>query len=158
MFCYNQLPIQCVLFVHRFFVENGGFDEELDTLEDWNLWLRYLGVSGGFAYVDKTTSRYRVPLDRTQFASRLAKLDSDYKVAVGKAQSFPFQATIGDLSPEVDDVRRAEAEVRPVPEIRSLLRLSASLAAHRAYHGFRIMVRDLLFPARRRPPSGTNGV
>ena len=158
MFRYNQLPIQSVMFARSLFIEHGGFDVELDTLEDWNLWLRYLGASGGFAFVDKTTSRYRVPLDRTVFASRAAKLDADYAVAVEKARSIRFHATIGDLAPEVDDVRRAEAAVRPIPEIRSLLRLSAALAVHHAYHGFRIMIRDLLFPAPQRSDSGSDGV
>ena len=142
------------------FLEQGGFDVELDTLEDWNLWLRYLGATGGFAYVDKTTSRYRVPLDRTLFAARRAKLDADYAVAVKKAQGIAFRATVGDLAPEVDELRRVEAGRAP----RAAARLDATyerwLVAHHTYHGFRQAVRDLLFPAAvpRDPGSGSNGV
>ena len=151
MFRSNLLPIQCVMFARTVFLEHGGFDVELDTLEDWNLWLRYLGATGGFAYLDKTTSRYRVPLDATIFAARRAKLDADYAVAVKKAQSIAFRATVGDLAPEIDDIRRAEAEAcGRRHRIGSLLRLSAALAAHHAYHGLRLAVRDVLFPPPRR--------
>ena len=147
---HNQLPIQSVMFERSLFTELGGFDEALDAQEDWHLWARYLSVSGNFTFVDKTTSRYRVPLDATIFAARRAKLDADYAVAVKKAQSIAFRATVGDLAPGIDDIRRAEAEVRPPPRIGSLLRLSAALAAHHAYHGLRLAVRDVLFPPPRR--------
>jgi GT2 family glycosyltransferase len=113
MFRNNQLPIQCVLFARALFAEHGGFDVELDTLEDWHLWLRYLGAAGDFAFVDKTTSRYRVPLDRTIFAARRKKLDDDYAAFVKKARLIRFDTTVGELAAEVDGVRRAEAASRP---------------------------------------------
>ena len=145
-----------MLFARSLFVEHGGFDVDLDTLEDWNLWLRYLGAAGGFAFVDKTTSRYRVPLDRTLFDARRATLDADYAAAQAKAKAIAFHATVGNLAPEVDEVRRVEAALRPQPQLGWLLRTSAWLVAHRSYHGVRVAVRELLFP--KRPPSESDGI
>ena len=59
---YNYIAIQSVLFERRLFLERGGFDLDLDALEDWVLWNIY--ASGNtFAYVPKATSLYRVPAD-----------------------------------------------------------------------------------------------
>jgi len=58
----NFLPIQSVLFRRRLFDDFGGIDEQIDHLEDWNLWARY-AQAGPFRLVPKTTSIYRVPGD-----------------------------------------------------------------------------------------------
>lgn len=58
----NFLPIQSVLFRRELYETFGGFDMEIDHLEDWNLWCRY-SSAGAFHYVPKTTSLYRVPGD-----------------------------------------------------------------------------------------------
>lgn len=58
----NFLPIQNVLFRRSLFEQYGGFDPEIDHLEDWNLWIRYAS-SGDFRHVPKTTAMYRVPGD-----------------------------------------------------------------------------------------------
>lgn len=60
----NYIPIQCILFKRTLFEERGGFDESLDYLEDWNLWIRY-AYANEFKYIRKTTSLYRVPVDNT---------------------------------------------------------------------------------------------
>lgn len=60
----NYLPIQCILFKRTLFEERGGFDESLEYLEDWNLWIRY-AYANEFKYIRKTTSLYRVPTDNT---------------------------------------------------------------------------------------------
>lgn len=57
---HNFIPIQAVLFERRLFAECGGFEPQLDQLEDWNLWLRY-GAGRKFAYVPKTTSLFHTP-------------------------------------------------------------------------------------------------
>jgi glycosyltransferase involved in cell wall biosynthesis len=67
----NFLPIQNVLFRRNLFEQHGGFDPEIDHLEDWNLWVRY-AKSGDFQYVPKTTALYRVPGD-TQWREARSK-------------------------------------------------------------------------------------
>jgi len=59
---FNYIPIQAILFQRKLYLERGGFEEDLDALEDWNLWNRY-AVGNRFAYVPKVTSLYRVPAD-----------------------------------------------------------------------------------------------
>lgn len=59
----NSIPIQAVMFRRRLYERLGGFDENLDALEDWELWLKYASTSA-FLRVDRATSMYRVPSDR----------------------------------------------------------------------------------------------
>ena len=59
---HNFLPIQAVLFHRSLYERHGGFAEDMDQLEDWNLWTRYT-LEDDFVLVEKTTSKYRVPAD-----------------------------------------------------------------------------------------------
>jgi GT2 family glycosyltransferase len=69
----NYLPIQAVLFHRRLWQQHGGFLEDMDQLEDWNLWTRYT-LTEDFVLVPKTTSKYRVPGDEAANAERFARL------------------------------------------------------------------------------------
>jgi hypothetical protein len=51
----------------------------LDTLEDWNLWVRYAEL-GNFAYVEKLTSLYKVPADPEIGIKRQRQFDAAYKI------------------------------------------------------------------------------
>ena len=59
---HNLFPIQSILFCRALYKKWGGFNVDLDLLEDWHLWLRY-GFGANFKYIPKTTSLYRVPAD-----------------------------------------------------------------------------------------------
>lgn len=63
LFVNNFLPIQTVLFRRTLFEKYGGFDSNLQRLEDWDLWVRYASHSK-FVFVDAITSMYRVPCNR----------------------------------------------------------------------------------------------
>jgi glycosyltransferase involved in cell wall biosynthesis len=65
----NYLPIQAVLFRRSVLGVDRPFDERLDALEDWDLWLR-LSRHGGFAVVTETTSRYRMAASQREQADR----------------------------------------------------------------------------------------
>lgn len=69
----NLFPIQAVLFEKRLFDELGGFDETIDYLEDWALWLKYAKDSN-IGYVNKVTSLYRVPSNAKLYKTRLSQL------------------------------------------------------------------------------------
>ena len=71
---HNYIPIQCVLFEKELFEKYGGLDENLDALEDWDLWVRY-SLYTDFAFVYKTTSIYRVPHNKMKKLSRQKNLD-----------------------------------------------------------------------------------
>ncbi len=83
MWHHNYLPIQTVLFRRSLYETEGGFDPELDNLEDWNLWVRYT-LDHDFEMVDKVTSLYRIPARAADADKRKRVLDDYYAKAVAK--------------------------------------------------------------------------
>ena len=61
LLCYmNLFPIQSVLFSRTLYEQYGGFDENLDVLEDWDLWLRY-ALHTDFVHTPTISSIYYTP-------------------------------------------------------------------------------------------------
>lgn len=83
---HNFIPIQSILFKKSLYARWGGFDLELDQLEDWNLWLRY-GYEGNFKFVEKTTSLFRTPANADVRAERHAMLHDAYNMALSSANA-----------------------------------------------------------------------
>ncbi|MCI5164245.1 MAG: glycosyltransferase [Candidatus Electrothrix sp. AX5] len=83
---HNLMAIQSVLFERRLFEERGGFDADLDALEDWVLWLCY-GYGNRFVYVPKVTSMYRTPSGQTVRKERQEVLDVAYTTAKERVHS-----------------------------------------------------------------------
>ena len=83
----NFLPIQSVLFHRSLRERHGGFEEDMDQLEDWNLWTRY-AAQDDFVAVEKTTSKYRVPAERRAAAGRQSRLDAAYEGAVSRQDAI----------------------------------------------------------------------
>lgn len=74
----NFLPIQTVLFKRGLFDKYGGFDENLEFLEDWDLWYRY-SINSDFRFYPKVTSIYKVPYNSSVKKSRQKQLDTNYR-------------------------------------------------------------------------------
>ncbi len=128
----NFLPIQAVLFHRSLWERHGGFAEDMDQLEDWNLWTRYT-LDTDFAAVQKTTSKYRVPDDPREAAGRQARLDAAYVDAVARQEPLrsalsPQRAAELEAARARDDARalgtRGLAR-RIVGSSRALTRLAA---------------------------------
>lgn len=86
--CYeNYMPIQCVMFSRTLYEELGGFDETLEYLEDWDLWLRY-ATQTDFVCVPKTTSIYRVPADKAVSRARQKNLDMALENVRAKEKNY----------------------------------------------------------------------
>ncbi len=83
---HNLMAIQSVLFERRLFEERGGFDVDLDVLEDWVLWLCY-GFGNQFIHVPRVTSMFRTPLSKTIRDSRQDVIDSGYEVALERVST-----------------------------------------------------------------------
>lgn len=79
----NAFPIQSVMFSKEIFLKYGGFDLELENLEDWELWARY-AAENAFLYVPKVTSIYRVPNKTENYSKRQEEIDSYYIKARSK--------------------------------------------------------------------------
>lgn len=77
---HNFIPIQCIAFRRSLYVERGGFDVSLEQLEDWNLWLRY-GFGNEFLYINKTTSMFFTPHEKSVRDKRHLALHSAYDKA-----------------------------------------------------------------------------
>ena len=87
LWCQNFLPIQSVMFRRKLFLLHGGFDLELDRLEDWNLWCRYF-TSGKVELIDQVTSFFRVPTAAADQLQRNAMMDLYFALAVRKRQDL----------------------------------------------------------------------
>lgn len=105
---HNYLPIQVVLFERSLFHQYGGFDPQLDQLEDWNLWTRY-ALADDFAFVPKTTSKYRVPANSKQSAARQSQLDAAYQIVKAKQAQMRIETTPFAVSAMVEDYLRNES-------------------------------------------------
>lgn len=84
---HNFIPIQAIIFKRELFERYGGFDTDLDQLEDWHLWMRY-GYRRQFRYVPKTTSLFRSPASLDVRTARALKLHEAYEEARSRAQTF----------------------------------------------------------------------
>ena len=69
----NYIPIQSVMFEYDLFKRAGGFDEKLDALEDWDLWVRY-STLGSFIFLNQVTSAYYVIYKRKEKNKRDKKM------------------------------------------------------------------------------------
>lgn len=78
---HNFMPIQSVLFERSLYLERGGFDEDMDALEDWTLWVRY-AHKNQFTYVPKLTSLFRVPENAEQTRQRSEIFGAAYPLAL----------------------------------------------------------------------------
>ena len=97
MLCHhNYIPIECIMFEKSLFEEYGGLDESLDALEDWDLWVRY-SMHTDFAWIEKTTSQYRIPYDQTVDAKRQKELDDALKVVREKHKGYSASLSAFDL-------------------------------------------------------------
>ncbi|MEQ1636900.1 MAG: glycosyltransferase [Methylococcales bacterium] len=88
LFANNYLPIQSVLFRKQLFETHGGFDSELQRLEDWNLWARYASQSE-FVFIDTVTSMYRKPAEKKEVGIRNKEHDDYYFLARAKQSEIP---------------------------------------------------------------------
>jgi GT2 family glycosyltransferase len=105
---HNYLPIQAVLFERSLFQQYGGFDPQIDQLEDWNLWTRYT-LADDFVFVPKTTSKYRVPANSRQSAARQSQLDAAYQMVKAKQAQMRIGTTPFAVSAMVEDYLRNES-------------------------------------------------
>jgi GT2 family glycosyltransferase len=105
LFHHNYLPIQSVMFETDIFREEAGFDESLDVLEDWDLWVRY-SLKNDFLYVEKTTSLYRVPFDKSISEARTRELNDALDTLRKKHAGYTTSLSVSDVVDELDRIAR----------------------------------------------------
>jgi len=107
---HNFLPIQAVLFHRRLYERHGGFAEDMDQLEDWNLWTRYT-LADAFVMVEKTTSKYHVPADAHAAAGRQALLDRAYADALERQRAMQVAFSPREISEMAEAYARSQTVV-----------------------------------------------
>jgi len=105
---HNYMPIQAVLFHRSLYQRYGGFAEDMEQLEDWNLWTRYT-MHDDFVQVRKLTSKFRVPAETAYIADRQDKLDAAYRDAVARQAEMTFTAHPGVVRKLAEDYARNNA-------------------------------------------------
>ena len=96
LYTNNIFPIQTVMFSRKVYEECGGFDENMDALEDLDLWIRF-SEKYRFNYVNDTTSIYKVPCDTNVSAERQLLLDKYLKYVIEKYSDKKVELTFSDL-------------------------------------------------------------
>lgn len=105
LYTMNYIPIQSILFERSLFEALGGFDERLDTLEDWDLWVRYSTVTD-FTFLDQITSYYHTPYERGKKKKRAAGL-KDYMLPLHqKFQTYQVSMSVEQVNREMEYVIR----------------------------------------------------
>ncbi len=131
---HNFLPIQAVLFHRALYERHGGFAEDMDQLEDWNLWTRYT-LEDAFVLVEKTTSKYRVPAETRGAAERQALLDRAYADALERQRKLVITASVRAIAEMAEAHARHQAIIGVTrQDVRRFVlgnRLLARLAAWR---------------------------
>ena len=82
---HNLMAIQSIMFERELFEKRGGFDEDLEVLEDWILWLCY-GYENNIIQIQKVTSLFRTPVDQKLRNARQEIIDTGYQPAVERAK------------------------------------------------------------------------
>lgn len=103
LYSFNYLPIQSVLFKRCLYEKCGGFDEKLDVLEDWDLWVRY-STKGAFSFVPEITSKYHVPFRGKNKEKRNKEFDRALKLLYDKFKTYKVETTAYKLHEEMDYV------------------------------------------------------
>lgn len=94
----NYIPIQSILFSKKLYEELGGFDETMDMLEDWELWVRY-STKTDFCFVKEITSLYRVPREKNK---RDAGFYTAYQTAIEKFKKYNVCMNYFDINRDVE--------------------------------------------------------
>lgn len=100
---FNYLPIQSVLFSREFYDNCGGFDENLDILEDWDLWVRF-STYADFVFVPEITSKYFVPFKKKDKNKRGNEFIDSLKVVEKKFEEYNFSMDYKSVRNEMDYV------------------------------------------------------
>ena len=110
---HNYFPIQTVLFQRRLYEEYGGFELDLENLEDWNLWVRY-SLKNDFKLIQKVSSLYRVPDQLEKAIQRQTVLDDYYSKAKAKHDLLKVELTLPEIQQILEEMTR-QNQVAGVP-------------------------------------------
>ena len=94
----NYIPIQSIMFDKELYRELGGFDESLEVLEDWDMWVRY-STKTDFIYMNTITSLYRVP---AKSIGRDAKMNNAYGIVTERFGKYGMVMNYYNINKELE--------------------------------------------------------
>ena len=115
---HNYIPIQAILFRRSLYETYGGFNEELERLEDWDLWVRY-SLERDYLLIEKVTSLYRVPAKSVEASFRQQELDDYYAKALAVRDTLTVQMTPNQVVAYAQELAK---QMYPIAVPRGLLR------------------------------------
>ena len=102
LLCYlNYIPIQSIMFRRSLYEELGGFDEGLEVLEDWDLWVRY-STRYDFLYIPTVTSIYHTPYKGRQKHQREGYMQKVSQEVLEKHKQYNMSMTAWQVNHEMD--------------------------------------------------------
>ena len=102
LLCYmNYIPIQSVMFERSLYERYGGLDENLDVLEDWDLWLRY-AIETDFIFVNEVTSIYYTPYKGIKKRKREIHMYKSEKEVVQKHAQYQLKISAEQVNRDMD--------------------------------------------------------
>ena len=99
----NYIPIQSIMFDKSLYEKKGGFDEKLDALEDWDLWVRYSTVED-FTFVDQITSAYFVNYEKGKKKKRNVTLHNAESYIENKFSQYNLSMSVSEIHMDMDYV------------------------------------------------------
>lgn len=105
LYAFNYIPIQSIMFHRSLFEQLGGFDESLENLEDWDLWVRY-STQTSFTFVNEVTSCYHVPYEQKNRRTRSNGLRDYLTPVLHNFENYNLNLSVKELHDEVNYVIR----------------------------------------------------
>ncbi len=121
LYTFNYIPIQSVMFKKGLFEELGGFDDKLDALEDWELWVRF-STKTDFTYVNENTSCYFTPYRRKKKKDRGEGLNKYNEAVYAKFQGYTLNLNVGEIISDMKYVMDEYKEKAYIRYLKILLR------------------------------------
>ena len=111
----NYIPIQSVVFHRSLYERHGGFAEDLELLEDWNLWTRF-SLADDFLFVDKTTSGYRVPARTDEQVRRSKRFQDYYPIAKRKQAAMRVELDLQSFAQMCQELQQWNLPPASLPQ------------------------------------------
>ena len=105
LYTFNYFPIQTVMFSRKLYEQYGGLDEKLDSLEDWDLWVRY-ATHTDFTYVNEVTSCYHIPYRAKNKKSRKGLMVDNREMLYQKFEQYQSTLSVRQINEEMTYVIR----------------------------------------------------
>lgn len=101
LMAFNYIPIQSIMFKRELFDKLGGFDETLEYLEDWDLWVRY-STQYDFVFSPVITSKYYVPYRSKKKMKRNRELEFALEPIKKKFSCYNMITDVKHINEDLD--------------------------------------------------------